>query len=141
MFKTIFFDANIFLDINDTKRVNSTTALKVLTYCLQKDVNIVTSCDLITTIYYIRSKNDRAVALQQIIDIQTMCHIIEFSNKEVIDTCNLMLEDSDYTDLEDTIQYVLAQKEGCDLILTNDRKFVSKELPIMTSKEFLEKFL
>ena len=96
-----------------------------------------TSCDLITTIYYIHSKQDRHVALQQIIDIQTMCHIIEFSNQEVINTCELMLKD---TDLEDTMQYVLALKEGCELILTNDKNFVSKEIPTISSSEFLTKF-
>ncbi len=138
---TIFFDANIFLDINDTNRIHSVTALQALTYCLQNDLKIVTSCDLITTIYYVRSKHDRTIALQQIIDIQTMCHIIEFSNQEVINTCNLMLDDSDYTDLEDAIQYTLALKEDCNLILTNDKNFVSKEIPIMSSEEFLEKYL
>ena len=141
MSKTIFFDANIFLDINDTERINNHSALQALTYCLKESIKIVTSCDLITTIYYIRSKQDRAMALQHIVDIQTICHIIEFSNLEVVDTCNLMLEDNDYTDLEDTIQYILALKEGCELILTNDKNFVSKEIPLMTSEEFLEKYL
>ena len=52
-----------------------------------------------------------------------------------------MLEDSDYNDLEDTIQYILALKENCDLILTNDKNFISKEIPMMSSEEFLEKYL
>jgi len=141
MIKPIFFDANIFLDINDTQRIYSSASQKALLYCLQNNIPIVTSCDLITTIYYIRAKQDRAIALQQIIDIQILCHVIEFSNKEISQTCELMLQDSDYTDLEDTIQYILALKENCEMILTNDKNFVSKELPTVSSEEFLVQYL
>jgi len=50
----------------------------------------------------------------------------------------LMREDGDYTDMEDTIQYVLAKQMGCDLIVTNDKRFVAKEIKCVGSAEFME---
>ena len=36
-----------------------------------------------------------------------------------------MEKDQNFKDLEDTLQYVLAKKEGCELILSNDKNFYS----------------
>lgn len=141
MYKTIFLDANIFLDINDNNRISSAHSHLAVKYCLGNAINIVTSCDLITTIYYIRSRKNKKIALKQIIDINKMCQVIEFSNKEIDETCRLMLNDGDYTDLEDSIQYILAQKSGCELILTNDKNFVSKKIPTMSSEVFVKEYL
>ncbi len=139
MYKKIFFDTNIIIDIFDDERVFHQFSLNANAYIINQDIELYTSCDIITTIYYILSKRDRALALEQIIDINQTLKIIEFSNKEVNKTCNLMKEDSDYTDLEDTMQYILAQKVGCDLIISNDKNFISKELEVMSSKEFCKK--
>jgi predicted nucleic acid-binding protein len=47
-----------------------------------------------------------------------------------------MKENKKYKDLEDTIQYVLAKKEGCDLIISNDENFYADDIEIMSSEEF-----
>ncbi len=52
-----------------------------------------------------------------------------------------MLEDDDYKDLEDTIQYIMAKKIKCDLIISNDKNFISKEIELITSKKFCEKYV
>ena len=57
------------------------------------------------------------------------------------EVCRLMLEDERFVDLEDTLQYLLAKKENCDLIISNDEEFVSKDIPHISSKEFCMKFL
>ena len=49
-----------------------------------------------------------------------------------------MTEDSDYKDLEDTLQYILAKKYNCDLIVSNNESFVSKDIKTLTSKEFIK---
>jgi predicted nucleic acid-binding protein len=69
--------------------------------------------------------------------INNFCHVIEFSNTDINQTCNLMLHDSDYKDLEDTVQYLLATKKSkCDLIVSNDEIFVSKSLKLISSSDF-----
>lgn len=49
-----------------------------------------------------------------------------------------MQQDTDYIDLEDTVQYVLAKQAGCDLILSNDAGFIAKDLPVMSSMDFIQ---
>lgn len=139
MYKKVFLDANIFIDKEDESRDLEQNSLKILSYFLTNEIELCTSCDLITTIYYILAKKDKQKALDSIEQINQFCKIIDFGNKEVYETCNLMRENTKYKDLEDTIQYILAKKEECDLIISNDKNFVSVDIDLMTTKEFLEK--
>lgn len=139
MTEHIFIDANILLDIFDESRGDHLASKQALEYCLKYDKTLFTSCDLITTIYYISTKQNPEIALQQIQAINTLCEVIAFANKEIEQTCLLMLKDKRYQDLEDTIQYVLAKKQQCDLILSNDKGFVSTDIPLMTAEEFCQK--
>ncbi len=139
MYKKVFLDANVFIDINDEKRDPDKLALQIVYYLVSKEIQVFTSCDLITTIYYILSKKDRIEALNQIDQLNQFCKIIEFSNFEVNQTCTLMKENPKYKDLEDTIQYILAKKVECDLIISNDKDFVSDEIELLNTKEFLDK--
>ena len=136
----VFVDANILLDTANNQRPNYNFSMKVYDYLIS-NAQIFTSCDLITTIYYINSKEDKQQALLNIQDISKTLKVIEFSNREVEETCQLMLEDSDYKDLEDTIQYIMAKKYECDLIISNDENFVSKDIKLLTSKEFCEEYV
>lgn len=56
------------------------------------------------------SKNNKANALEEVIRINNFCSIVEFSNTEINQACHLMQKDSNFMDLEDTIQYFLAKK-------------------------------
>lgn len=130
----IFVDANIINDIYDSKRPFHEASYACLQACLQRNISLVTSCDLVTTIYYITSKTQgKDKALQALDQIQTIFEIASFGNRELEAAVLLMQQDSDYHDLEDTIQYILAQKTSCDLILSNDAKFVAKNLEVMNS--------
>jgi predicted nucleic acid-binding protein len=141
MFKNIFIDANIILDLYDEDRLNHIYSTKLYRFILKNEnMTPYTSCDLITTVYYINSKNNMQQALCNIRDINKTLKVIEFSNKEIEETCELMTIDTDYKDLEDTIQYILAKKYKCDLIVTNDKNFVCKDIPIISSKEFYKQF-
>lgn len=139
MYKKVFLDANIFIDKEDENRDIEQTSLSVLTYLLTNEIEVLTSCDLITTIYYILSKKDKQKALDAIERINQFCKVIEFSNQEVFQTCSLMRENPKFKDLEDTMQYILAKKEGCDLIISNDKNFVSIDIELVSTKGFLEK--
>jgi len=135
----LFFDANIFLDTLDRDRQAHIFSKKVYEKCLLKNYQIYTSCDLITTIYYINSKYDKKNALHNIEAITSTVTVIPFSNLEILEAVSLMKKDTDYKDLEDTLQYILAKKEGCDLIISNDQNFISKDIPLLATKEFLER--
>ena len=140
MYKKVFLDANIILDKFDSNRTSHIYSSNLYNYVVS-NCKVFTSCDLITTIYYINSKIHKHNALVNIQKINKTLKVIEFSNKEIEECCNLMLEDRDYLDLEDTIQYIMAKKEKCDLIISNDKNFVSKDIELMTSEEFYGKYI
>lgn len=138
MYKKIFIDANIILDLFNTSRPSHQFSVTLYRYALSSDIQMGTSCDLITTIYYIDAKTDKVTALSHIEEINKTIHVIDFSNREIAQTCQLMRENPNYKDLEDTIQYILAKKEGCELIISNDKGFYSEDIPVISSKAFIE---
>jgi hypothetical protein len=138
--KSVFIDANIIIDLHDKSRGNLEKSLSILDFLLKNDIKILTSCDLITTIYYILSKKNKIEALEGIEKINKICTIIDFSNKELLQTTNLMRENKNFTDLEDTIQYVLAKNTNCDIIISNDKNFYSLDIDVLCSDGFLKRF-
>lgn len=136
MYKRIFLDANILLDYVETSRPNHHESAQSIKHCLENEITLFTSCDIVTTLYYVHSKNGSSTAVKSILAVSGFCEIVDFSNSEVEEACTLMLSDTAFSDLEDTLQYVLAQKAQCELILTNDKAFVSKMIPKTTSSAF-----
>ena len=137
--KRVFLDANIILDMYDDKRpfhVESSEAISMLLQ--QKDIDIFTSCDIITTLYYVLSKKGKMEAVDSILDVNELCTVIEFGNREIEESCLFMKKNKNFTDLEDTIQYIMAKKASCDLILSNDKGFVSDGVDLMSSGDFIE---
>lgn len=97
------------------------------------------SCDVATNIYYITTKyTHKENALNAIDVIKELVEIIPFGAEELSETIGLMCSDSDYKDLEDTVQCILAFQTGCDVIVSNDRNFISKEIPCMDSETFVK---
>ncbi|KIM03384.1 MAG: ribonuclease [Sulfurovum sp. AS07-7] len=137
MYKKVFLDANVILDCFDTDRPHHANSYKVYEYLIINS-QIFTSCDIITTLYYVGKKVDKQNILHNIRNINKTVKVIEFSNKEVEETCQLMADDERFADLEDTLQFVMAKKYDCDLIISNDKNFASLEIPILSSEEFCE---
>ncbi len=137
MYKKIFLDANILLDIFSSNRLQHINSMKSYEYILsQGDIQLYTSCDIITTLYYVGVKTDKDLILDKIDSINKILKVIEFSNKEIAQTCSLMKTEKSYKDLEDTIQYILAKKENCNLIISNDENFYASDIKVISSKEF-----
>ena len=139
--KKVFFDANIFNDIFDSSRKTHTISKQAFAIAIKENIKLCTSCDITTNIYYITAKyTSRENALKALESVKKMAIIIPFGEQELSKTISLMRKDSEYKDFEDAIQYILAKNEKCDVIVTNDKKFVSKEIECMTSEMFVKKF-
>ncbi len=138
MYKKVFFDANIILDVFDPERPSAKESLETYIYILENKIELFTSCDIITTIYYVYAKKNKMDVLNKIEDTNKTLTVIDFSNREIAQTCQLMQENPNFKDFEDTIQYILAQKEGCELIISNDKGFYSDEIPVMSSTQFIK---
>ena len=137
-YNKVFLDANVILDMYDENRpFHQESSEAISTLLGQKNVELFTSCDIITTLYYVLSKRGKKEALDSILDVNELCSVIEFAKNEIEESCGLMKMNKSFTDLEDTIQYVMAKKVGCDLILSNDKGFVSEGISLMKSGEFI----
>ena len=139
-YKKVFLDANIILDIFDEQRVFYKPSSLAVAYLLEEQTELFTSCDIITTLYYLLSKKDKNFALESIENINQLCTVIEFTNIEIAQSCKLMRKNN-CIDLEDTIQYIMAKKANCDLILSNDKGFVSKDIELLSSSEFVKQVI
>jgi len=138
MYKKIFLDANILADIYDKNRPYFIHSKKVVSLLLEdENIQLFTSCDIITTLYYILSKQDKKKALDIIIEVNEWCEVVDFANVEIKECCQLMKQNPVYKDLEDTMQYVMAKKVSSDLILSNDKGFMSDDIVVMSSEGFL----
>jgi predicted nucleic acid-binding protein len=137
--RQIYLDANILVDFTNPQRLHHSKAVGIVTHCLKNNISLFTSCDIITTLYYIDSKRDRASALNGIHHINQFVNIIDFSNAEVAQTCDLMAKEPNFNDLEDTIQYILAKKASCDCIISNDKNFYSPDILLLSSEQFCER--
>ena len=138
-YRKVFVDANVLIDFFDTNRPLRKFSLEALQVLLKNGVELYTSCDLITTVYYVLRKKFGKEALAFVTRLNKMCFVISFSNEEVEMAIELMRNNPKFGDLEDTLQYVLAKKEGCDLILSNDKGFYSPEIEVLDVKKFLNK--
>jgi len=138
----VFFDANIFNDVFDHSRRTHAVSKEALAKAMQHKMKLYTSCDIATNIYYITAKyTNKTNALNALEHVKNIAHIIPFGEQELARTITLMRSDSDYTDFEDTIQYIMARNTGCDVIVTNDKRFVSKEIECVSAEAFVKHYV
>lgn len=130
----IFVDTNIFLDLI-LKRENFDKSLLIFNAIERRFFTGVILDITILNIDYIANK--------QIKDVKEFLNLIN-TKFEVIGASNSMIEQAlkiDNKDLEDNLQYIVAIESDCELIITNDKNFYIKDLSVLTSNEFVKKYL
>ena len=129
----IFVDTNIFLDLL-LKREASDVALEIF--------NSISNGKFEAVILDITILNIDYVAKKQTKDIRNFLHLIN-ENFEIVGATNSQIKDAldlENSDLEDNLQYISAIENNCDLIVSNDASFYSKDLEVLTSVDFKERF-
>jgi predicted nucleic acid-binding protein len=126
--KKIFLDANVIIDFIDPSRARHEKTIQFFQDHI-KDY-FYTSCDILTTIYYITLKNKNPI--DDIENLLNLVDVIPFSNEEALLAIELMKKDKKFKDFEDTMQYVLAKKVNTDIIVTNDKGFYSPDIQILS---------
>jgi len=132
----VFVDANVIIDLFDSAREHHKLSTRAIEFLVKRGAELYTTCDLITTVYYVLAKRGREKALRAIEKSMELFKLIEFSNDEVLEAVKLIREEG-FKDLKDTLQYLLAKKSGCDFILTRDANFVSPKLTRRRPEEIL----
>ena len=134
MANRIFLDTNIVLDILVKSRENHGNAKALLMYLLENDYEIVISEDMLSTIYYIVKNKEKTLSFLQI--VQEQWQIVSYGADVISKSLEYALDNA--CDLEDTLQCFTAKANGCQYIITNDKKFVDCNVEIINYERYLQ---
>lgn len=129
----IFLDTNIFLDL--ILKRDSQEALKILN-ATQKGLFRGYILDItLLNIDYVAKKQAKDIRdfLNLINDTFTIIGATNKSIKQALSIAN--------KDFEDNLQYISAKISSCDMIISNDKNFYSKDIEVLFSKEFVSKYM
>lgn len=141
MQNNIFVDTNIVIDICDSQRVMHAQSFKLITHYIKQDnCELFINSDTLANLFYIlsnRSTLDAEEILNKMNFVNEIFILVPIETKDVVMALTLCADTkSNYQDYEDTMQYVCAKKVESNMILTNDKKFVSIDIDIKrTQKE------
>ncbi len=133
MANRVFLDTNVILDIIGAHRASHEEAQKIWKMLVLEDAEIVVSEDMLSTIFYINE--DKRYALEFFQYIQKKWDIVSFG-KDVIEDAIILTLEKDF-DFEDVLQCLCAKAHGCDVLITNDKKFYDCGIKIVTIEEYI----
>jgi len=138
MIDKLFFDANIILDLIDSDRGNVEAARKLVYRALIQDMTLYTSCDILSNVYYVaRKRLEKSILIEEMLRILEIFEIVAIDKSLAQDALLANRVDPD-ADFEDLLQSRCAFVADCDLIVTNDKKFVSGAIRHLSLKEALD---
>jgi predicted nucleic acid-binding protein len=134
MATNLWLDTNILLDLyDDTRSAFQPTSIYVRNSVESKATLYVNSDTISTMFYILRSRkkvtfHEALTAVEQAIQ---MCTLVEINTTDSLLAVALCKDDTlPFCDYEDTLQYVCAQKVEATMIVTNDKGFISPDIPI-----------
>jgi len=125
----LFLDTNIFLDLLLQREgaEQAETLLNAIEIGLHD--GIVLDITLVNIDYVAKRQNvDAKLFLSLIIK-----HFKVVGMNNALSLEALEIESSDF---EDALQFVAAKSEGCEAIISNDKRFYSQNIPVVTSSDF-----
>jgi predicted nucleic acid-binding protein len=132
MEEIIYIDTNIFIDLLDSTRPAAVESLSTIREALAEQKLLCINSDTVTNAFYILSKTKR-YALEDLFvlfeKVVSLFHVVAVENNEIMEALHLCQEKK-YSDYEDTLQYICAKKVQADMILTNDKGFISVDIPL-----------
>lgn len=138
MATNVLLDTNIIMDIFDRDRKSHQKSLALVKTLLTDGATLYVNSDTLTTSFYLLRSQKKATlqeALYAIRESINICELIPIEMEDVEDTL-LLCEDenSAFKDYEDALQYICAKKVEADLIVTNDKGFVSLDIEVVGTK-------
>lgn len=137
VFKHIFLDTNILVDIVANRFPFSKNAISIFDYCQRNKVRMYCTSHSIATMHYIAKKMVDEKELRSIIeDLLDTISIIAITESILKKSLK-----SSHKDFEDAIQIIAAQSiNTMDCIITRDLKdYKFSEINVYTPDEFLNK--
>lgn len=130
----ILVDLNVLLDVLQKREPHYRASSIVLTRTLSEDITAVVPSHAVTTLYYIIAKYAGRPQADEAVDWLLKRFEIAGCTKETF----LWARQADFEDYEDAIVAALAQREGCEAIITrNVLDFSASPVRAMSPEEFL----
>ncbi len=135
----IYVDTNIVIDLCDSARTLHEKSFAFITNITQQNsTEIFLNSDTLATLFYILSKRstlNREEVLEKMQFVHEIFTLIPIESNDVEMALDLCTDDSvPHGDYEDAMQYVCAKKVNADVIVTNDKGFVSLDIDLVGTK-------
>ncbi len=132
----IYIDTNVYLNSIDNR--DNEVSRNVLTFLVQKNIELYINDLTILNIHYIAKKNRSRDEIYKIVKTILNKHKVVPIDKAILEES---LE-SNFKDFEDGVQYFCAKKIKADLIITSNKKdFIYSKINVLTPLEFYNKYI
>ena len=137
--KKIFLDANVIIDLLAERKQWLFYIVEILEYAKTKNICLYCSIISLPTVDYIMERQEKIshdIVIKKIDFFISLCEPI-LADKQIAKSALK----SPFKDFEDAMQYFSAVSEGCDVIITRNKKdFLESKIPVMEPQEFLDSF-
>jgi len=135
----LFIDTNIVIDLIAKRGAFYQSAADLFSIADQGEVKLSVSSLTFANTNYILSRQKSKIQAKEILrKFKILVRVLKLDDKVV----ELALNDSDFSDFEDALQYFTALENKQDIIITrNLRDFKNAKLPVMTAEEYLNSIL
>ena len=141
MAKKIFIDANVILDLFEPGRAFHEVSVEVMRILsMDEETELFISSDMVSNIFYILQNHYKYGFEKTLITIENITRMMRIHSitHEHIERSIEICKKGEFKDFEDALQNVCALKEGCMLIITNNKKdFQNASMEVLSTPEFL----
>jgi predicted nucleic acid-binding protein len=134
--KKLFLDTNIIIDLLSERQPFYIEAARIFSLADKKEIEISVSALSFATTNYILLQSKKSDEAKQILrKLKLIVQVLSLDDKIV----ELALNDSDFKDFEDGLQYYTALEHRLDGIITRNLKdFKKSRIPVMTADQYLQ---
>lgn len=134
--KQLFLDTNIILDLLAKRDPFYDDAAVLFSLADKKIVELFVSSHTFANTNYILLKQLKPEEAKRVLrKLKVLVNVLSLDDKII----ELALNDKDFKDYEDALQYYTAIENGKDVIITRNKKdFHKAKLPIITAGEFIK---
>ena len=134
--KNLFLDINIVIDLLAKREPFYRSAAQLFSLADKMKLQIFVSALTFANINYILLKEKKPEEAKAILrKLKLIVNVINLDDKVI----GLSLNDSDFKDYEEALQYYSAIENGIDFIITRNLKdFQKSKIPALTAEQFLQ---
>lgn len=134
--KRVLLDTNIILDLLAKREPFDQDARKLFSFADKEKIILYTSALSIANLSYVLLRKRKPEETKQILrKLKLLVGILSLDEKII----NLALNDNEFNDFEDALQYYSALENKIEIIITRNLKdFKNSRIPVMTARQLNE---